>query len=84
MVIFDTLQSVNALTKSGMDVQQATTLTVILKGLFESQYGNLVTKQDLDKLSTECKAEIKSVKWMLSIFGAIVMAAIVQHNFIHS
>jgi hypothetical protein len=39
MVIFDTLQSVNALTKSGMDVQQATTLTVILKGLFESQYG---------------------------------------------
>jgi hypothetical protein len=30
------------------------------------------------------QSEIKSIKWMLSIFGAIVMAAVVQHNFIHS
>jgi hypothetical protein len=98
MVIFDTLQSVNDLTESGMDVKQAKSITGLFKKLIEGQYSHLATKQDLDKLSTECKAdifelkveisavksEIKSVKWMLSAFGAIVMVAIVQHNFIHS
>lgn len=98
MVIFDTLQSVNDLTESGMDIQQAKSITGLFKKLIESQYSHLATKQDLDKLSTECKAdifelkteissvksEIKSIKWLLSAFGAIVMVAIVQHNFIHS
>ena len=91
MIFFDTLQSVNDLTESGMELQQAKSITQLIKKLIESQYANLATKQDLDKLSSECqfeigsiKSEIQSIKWMLSAFGAIVIVAIVQHNFIHS
>lgn len=91
MVIFDTLQSVNDLTDSGMDIQQAKSITGLFKKMIEGQYTHLATKQDLEKLSTECKfeinavkSEIKSIKWMLGAFGTVVIAAIVQHNFIHS
>ncbi|MBU3599183.1 DUF1640 domain-containing protein [Polynucleobacter sp. 30F-ANTBAC] len=98
MIFFDTLQSVNDLTESGMELQQAKSIMGLFKKLIEGQYSHLATKQDLEKLSTECKAdicelkfeigsiksEIKSIKWMLSAFGAIVIVAIVQHNFIHS
>jgi hypothetical protein len=62
----------------------------LLKDLIDGQFGHLATKQDLEKISTDCKAEIfevkteiKALKWMIGSFGLIVMVAIIQHGFVH-
>jgi hypothetical protein len=90
MFFIDTLKTVNELTNSGMDENQARTITTMLKDLMDGQFLSLATKQDLEKVSIECKAEIfevkteiKALKWMLGTFGVIVMVAIVQHGFVH-
>jgi len=90
MLFIDTLKTVNELTNSGMDENQARTITTMLKDLMDGQFVSLATKQDLEKVSIECKAEIfevkteiKALKWMLGTFGVIVMVAIVQHGFVH-
>jgi hypothetical protein len=63
---------------------------IMLKGLLNSQFVGQATKRDLEKVSFELKAaifevkaEIKALKWMLGTFSVIVMAAIVQHGFVH-
>ena len=90
MLFIDTLKTVNELTNSGMDENQARTIITMLKDLMDGQFLSLATKQDLEKVSIECKAEIfevkteiKALKWMLGTFGVIVMVAIVQHGFVH-
>jgi hypothetical protein len=62
MLYLDTLKTVNELTNSGMDEKQARTITTMLKDLMDSQFVRLATKQDLEKVSFECKAEIFEVK----------------------
>lgn len=86
----DTLKTMSELTNSGMDAKQARTITTLLKDLIDGQFGHLATKQDLEKISTDCKAEIfevkteiKALKWMIGSFGLIVMVAIIQHGFVH-
>jgi hypothetical protein len=82
----DTLKTVNDLIDSGMDDRQAKTLVSIFNEFIKNQFGHLVTKQDLDKTSNECKAEIleiKTIKWILGIFAAIVIATMVGHNLMH-
>lgn len=100
----DTLKTVNDLIDSGMDDRQAKTLVSIFNEFIKNQFAHLVTKQDLDKTSNECKAEIleikmevktikseikiinseiKTIKWILGIFAAIVIATMVGHNLMH-
>lgn len=86
----DTLKTMSELTNSGMDAKQARTITTLLKDLIDGQFGHLATKQDLEKISSDCKAEIfevkteiKALKWMIGSFGLIVMVAIIQHGFVH-
>ena len=90
MIYMDTLKTMSELTNSGMDAKQARTITTLLKDLIDGQFGHLATKQDLEKISTDCKAEIfevktevKALKWMIGSFGLIVMVAIIQHGFVH-
>jgi hypothetical protein len=90
MIYMDTLKTRSELTNSGMDAKQARTITTLLKDLIDGQFGHLATKQDLEKISTDCKAEIfevkteiKALKWMIGSFGLIVMVAIIQHGFVH-
>ena len=104
MMYIDTLKTVNDLIDSGMDGRQAKTLVSIFNEFMNSQLGRLATKEDLDKTSNECKAEIleikmevktikseikimnseiKTIKWILGIFAAIVIATMVQHNLMH-
>ncbi len=97
MNYFDTLKSVNDLTNTGMGFKQAEILTGMYKDLIENQYGHLANKQDLEKVSMECKneifevkmevksinSEIKTIKWILGVFAAVVMANFVQHNLMH-
>lgn len=104
MMYIDTLKTVNDLIDSGMDGRQAKTLVSIFSEFIQNQFGHLVTKQDLDTRSNECKAEIleikmevktikseikiinseiKTIKWILGIFAAIVIATMVQHNLMH-
>ena len=100
----DTLKTMDQLVESGMNDKQAKTLVSIFSEFIQNQFGHLVTKQDLDKTSNECKAEIleikmevktikseikiinseiKTIKWILGIFAAIVIATMVQHNLMH-
>jgi hypothetical protein len=90
MIYMDTLKTMSELTNSGMDAKQARTITTLLKNLIDGQFGHLATKQDLEKISTDCKAEIfevkteiKALKWMIGSFGLIVLVAIIQHGFVH-
>ena len=90
MIYFDTLKTANELTTAGMDANQAKTLINIIKAVLENQHSQQATKQDLELVASQCKAEIhevkseiKAIKWMLGVFGTIVMVAIVQHNFVH-
>lgn len=90
MIYMDTLKTMSELTNSGMDAKQARTITTLLKNLIDGQFGHLATKQDIEKISTDCKAEIfevkteiKALKWMIGSFGLIVMVAIIQHGFVH-
>ncbi len=90
MIYMDTLKTMSELTNSGMDAKQARTITTLLKDLIDGQFGHLATKQDLEKISSDCKAEIfevkteiKALKWMIGSFGLIVMVAIIQHGFVH-
>lgn len=90
MIYMDTLKTMSELTNSGMDAKQARTITTLLKNLIDGQFGHLATKQDLEKISSDCKAEIfevkteiKALKWMIGSFGLIVMVAIIQHGFVH-
>ena len=90
MIYFDTLKTANELTTAGMDAHQAKTLINIFKVLLENQHSQQATKQDLELVASQCKteihevkSEIKAIKWMLGVFGTIVMVAIVQHNFVH-
>lgn len=100
----DTLKTMDQLVESGMNDKQAKTLVSIFSEFIQNQFGHLVTKQDLDARSNECKAEIleikmevktikseikiinseiKTIKWILGIFAAIVIATMVQHNLMH-
>ena len=83
MIYFDTLKTANEPTTAGMDAHQAKTLINIFKVLLENQHSQQVTKQVLELVASQCKAEIQAIKWMLGVFGTIVMVAIVQHNFVH-
>ncbi|QWD80530.1 DUF1640 domain-containing protein [Polynucleobacter sp. MWH-Spelu-300-X4] len=94
MIHFDTYEFVSDLTKSGMEVHQASTLSKKLKGIFDGQYSDLATKQDVEKVASECRSEIALVKtelkgeiqmlrWMIGILVAAVVASLIQHNFIH-
>lgn len=97
MMYIDTLKTVNDLIDSGMDGKQAKTLVSIFNEFMNSQLGRLATKEDVDKTSNECKAEIleikmeiktinseiKTIKWILGFFAAIVIASMVQHNLMH-
>ncbi len=100
----DTLKTMDQLVESGMNDKHAKTLVSIFSEFIQNQFGHLVTKQDLDTRSNECKAEIleikmevktikseikiinseiKTIKWILGIFAAIVIATMVQHNLMH-
>lgn len=83
MIYFDTLKTANEPTTAGMDAHQAKTLINIFKVLLENQHSQQVTKKVLELVASQSKAEIKAIKWMLGVFGTIVMVAIVQHNFVH-
>ena len=83
MIYFDTLKTANEPTTAGMDAHQAKTLINIFKVLLENQHSQQVTKQVLELVASQSKAEIKAIKWMLGVFGTIVMVAIFQHNFMH-
>ena len=71
---FDTLAYVKKLREAGVDEKQAEAQAVALAAVLKETSGELVTKQDIDRLSEQVDAKFKLLQWMLAFNLAISVA----------
>ncbi|GHT92234.1 hypothetical protein AGMMS49545_09460 [Betaproteobacteria bacterium] len=76
---FDTLQFVQELEASGIKPQQAQAINNALKNVINA--ADVATKNDLNNLKLEIKAELSIVKWMTSATAAGVVAILMKTFF---
>jgi len=73
---FDTLAYVKKLREAGVDEKQAEAQAVALAAVLKETSGELVTKQDIDRLSEQVDAKFKLLQWMLGFNLALSTAVL--------
>ena len=75
-ITFDTLAYVKKLREAGIDEKQAEAQAVALAAVLKETSGELVTKQDIDRLSEQVDAKFKLLQWMLGFNLALSTAVL--------
>ena len=75
-ITFDTLAYVKKLREAGIEEKQAEAQAVALAAVLKETSGELVTKQDIDRLSEQVDAKFKLLQWMLGFNLALSTAVL--------
>ena len=75
-ITFDTLAYVKTLREAGIEEKQAEAQAVALAAVLKETSGELVTKQDIDRLSEQVDAKFKLLQWMLGFNLALSTAVL--------
>ena len=75
-ITFDTLAYVKKLREAGIEEKQAEAQAVALAAVLKETSGELVTKQDIDRLSEQVDAKLKLLQWMLGFNLALSTAVL--------
>jgi len=75
-ITFDTLAYVKKLREAGIEEKQAEAQAVALAAVLKETSGELVPKQDIDRLSEQVDAKFKLLQWMLGFNLALSTAVL--------
>jgi len=75
-ITFDTLAYVKKLREAGIEEKQAEAQALALAAVLKETSGELVTKQDIDRLSEQVDAKFKLLQWMLGFNLALSTAVL--------